>query len=70
MDPTQCYNEMLAALAAADIDTTRNHALSLRAWLDRGGFCPTGHTAEEVRATLADVLRRFPADSLEVDDET
>lgn len=56
MDPIQCYAEMNEAMNDGDGTTAR--ALSLQAWLDRGGFSPPGHSEAEVRAALADVLRR------------
>jgi hypothetical protein len=70
MDPTQCYHEMLDALTAGDFDAARNHALSLREWLDRSGFIPNAYSAEQVNEALTDVLRRSGADSLEENDDT
>ena len=58
MDPTQCYREMNEAMNDGDGPTARERALSLQGWLDRGGFLPPGLTEAEVRAALADVLRR------------
>lgn len=57
MDPTACYREMLASLHDNDLDVAREHALNLKGWLNRGGFCPQGQNLVEVRALLARVLR-------------
>ena len=58
MDPTQCYLEMYEAMRAGDLWTARERALALRDWLDRGGFPPPNYSPTEVRAYLANVLRR------------
>jgi hypothetical protein len=58
MDPTQCYLEMYEAMRAGDLITARERALALRNWLSRGGFSPPNYSADEVRAYVANVLRR------------
>jgi hypothetical protein len=57
MDPTACYREMLASLQDNDVEAAREHALNLRRWLDRGGFCPQGQSRGDVNARLIEVLR-------------
>jgi len=58
MDPTQCYLEMFEAMQDGDFATARERALALRDWLDGGGFYPPNYNPAEVRAYLANVLRR------------
>lgn len=69
MDPTQCYLEMFAAMRDGDFATARERALALRDWLDRGGFSPPNYSPTEVRAYLANVLRRT-AGRADTEDET
>ncbi len=57
MDPTACYREMLASLQDNEVEAAREHALNLKRWLDRGGFCPQGQSLEDVTARLIEVLR-------------
>jgi hypothetical protein len=57
MDPTACYGEMLASLQDNDVEAAREHALNLKRWLDRGGFCPHGQSIVDVYARLAEVLQ-------------
>jgi len=57
MDPTACYREMLASLQDNDVEAAREHALNLKRWLDRGGFCPQGQSLVDVNARLFEVLR-------------
>jgi len=40
-----------------DPAAAREHALNLRDWLSRGGFCPQGHSLAEVNSQLARALR-------------
>ena len=56
MDPTACYREMLASLQDNDVEAAREHALNLKHWLDRGGFCPQGQSIVDVYARLTEVL--------------
>lgn len=58
MDPTGCFLDLYAAMHDEDSDTARELARALRAWLERGGFYPTGFTRAEVDAYIAAVLRR------------
>jgi hypothetical protein len=58
MDPTQCYLEMFEAMQDGDFATARERALALRDWLHGGGFYPPNYSPAEVRANLANVLRR------------
>jgi hypothetical protein len=58
MDPTQCYLEMFEAMQDRDFGTARERAIALRDWLDGGGFYPPNYDPAEVRAYLANVLRR------------
>ena len=57
MDPTACYREMLASLQDNDVEAAREHALNLKRWLDRGGFCPQGQSIVDVHARLTEVLQ-------------
>lgn len=57
MDPTACYREMLASLQDNDVEAAREHARSLKRWLDRGGFCPQGQSIVDVYARLTEVLQ-------------
>jgi hypothetical protein len=57
MDPTACYREMLASLQDNDVEAAREHALNLKRWLDRGGFCPQGQSIVDVYARLTEVLQ-------------
>ena len=56
MDPTTCYQTMIAAKRSGDYATAREYALILRAWLDRGGFYPRGidriKVDEQIRTLL------------------
>jgi len=58
MDPTVCYREMYEAMRDGDLQTARQRALDLKAWLGGNGFYPQHHTKTEVDAYLANVLRR------------
>jgi len=58
MDPTGCFLDMFAAMHDDDRETAREYALSLRDWLNQGGFYPHGFTEAEVIAYLASVLRK------------
>lgn len=58
MDPTQCYLEMFEAMNQSDFDTARERAISLRDWLESGGFYPPNYTEVEVDSYLASVLGR------------
>ncbi len=57
MDPTACYREMLASLQDNDVEAAQEHALNLKRWLDRGGFCPQGQSLVDVNARLFEVVR-------------
>ncbi len=61
MDPTQCFLEMNEAVKNADLETARERALALRAWLDRGGFCPSGVDEAQLRSLLAKVIGQSAA---------
>jgi hypothetical protein len=50
--------EMLDAMRDGDLAVARERALSLRDWLERGGFYPQDLSRETVRSNLADVLRQ------------
>ncbi len=56
MDPTQCYQELLAARAAHDNETASEYAINLRDWLLKGGFPPTGVPLNDVHQAIADTL--------------
>jgi hypothetical protein len=58
MDPTICYQEMLAAYQNEEWETARDRALALKEWLDRGGFHPDDDTKNEVRRRIAEILRQ------------
>jgi len=57
LDPTTCYTEMLTLMRDGDSAAAREHALNLQQWLNRGGFCPQGHSLAEVNSQLARALR-------------
>ena len=61
MEPTTCYRDMLASLQDGDIEAAREHALNLRRWLNRGGFCPQGQNIVAVISQLDRVLRMTAA---------
>ena len=61
MDPTQTYLDMFTAMNDDDLETARELALSLRDWLESGGFYPPDYSEEEVREYLSEVLRRTAA---------
>ena len=65
MDPTACYREMLASLQDNDVEAAREHALNLKHWLDRGGFCPQGQNIVDVYARLTEVLLTAPVARLD-----
>lgn len=48
---------MLTLMRDGDSAAAREHALNLKRWLDRGGFCPQGQSLEDVTARLFEVLR-------------
>ena len=58
MDPNQTFSDLMEAMRTEDHDTARDLALALQNWLAKGGFCPGGHTREEVESYLASVLFR------------
>lgn len=58
MDPTTCCLEMFEAMRDGDFETGRERALSLKAWLENGGFYPLRYAKAEVDAYVANVLRR------------
>jgi hypothetical protein len=57
LDPTTCYAEMLTLMPDGDSAAAREHALNLQHWLNRGGFCPKGHSLAEVKSQLSRALR-------------
>lgn len=57
MDPNACYQEMNEAVQSGDLSTARMRAEDLKHWIDRGGFCPTGTTVDELMTTIAGILR-------------
>ena len=58
MDPNQTFTDLMEAMRAEDHETARDLAFVLQEWLAKGGFCPGGHTREEVESYLASVLFR------------
>jgi len=48
---------MLTLMRDGDSAAAREHALNLQQWLNRGGFCPQGHSLAEVNSQLARALR-------------
>lgn len=58
MDPTTCYLEMFQAMNDGDLQTARERAEALQAWLQKGGFYPPNYSQTEVDGYLANVLRR------------
>jgi len=58
MDPDVTYYEMYLAMSTKDYSGARELAISLRDWLNNGGFWPTKYTQIEVKSYLASVLRR------------
>ena len=58
MDPNQTYLDMFAMMNGGDLEAARELALSLRDWLESGGFYPCDYSEEEVREYLTLVLRR------------
>ena len=58
LDPTQTYLDMFNAMNAGDLAAARQNAVTLRDWLEQGGFYPPGYSKEEINAYLNDVLRR------------
>lgn len=58
MDPTACYLAMFEAMNQGDLESARDHALSLRDWLESGGFYPPNYSQVEVESYLASVLNR------------
>ena len=56
MNPTACYCEILVSLEDGDLEAAREHALNLKRWLDRGGFCPQGQNIVDVNRRLTEVL--------------
>ena len=57
MDPTTCYQSMIAAKKCGDYATAREYALILQAWLDRGGFYPRGIDRTKIDEQLRKLLR-------------
>lgn len=58
MDPTATYLAMYHAMRDGDYTAARLHAMDLRDWFNKGGFYPHTYSEVEVRAYLANVLRR------------
>lgn len=52
MDINAAFRDLLAAIAARDVDAARDLADSVKTWLDRGGFQPAGYSPEQIRETL------------------
>ena len=57
MDPTTCYQTMIAAKRSGDYATAREYALILRAWIDRGGFYPRSIDQDEVDVQIRKLLK-------------
>ena len=56
--PIQTFTDLMEAMRTEDHETARDLAIALQTWLAKGGFCPGGHTREEVGTYLASVLFR------------
>ena len=58
MDPNQTFTDLMEAMRTEEHDTARDLTLAMQDWLAKGGFCPGGHTREEIDSYLASVLFR------------
>ena len=56
MDPTETYRELIFAIKRWDNIEARQHAQTLREWLDKDGFPPRGTPLSEVEFHLNMVL--------------
>lgn len=57
MDPTRCYRDLIADLAAEDYEAALERSLTLARWLRRGGFYPDGFDRREVDEHLQSTIR-------------
>jgi len=62
MDPDATYFAMYEAMRDGELQTARELALALQAWLAHDGFYPQRYSRTEVDAYLAGVLRRTAGD--------
>lgn len=53
MDPTTCYRDLRDALRDRDYALAHELAESLRQWLDKGGFMPSGASPWHVHRSIA-----------------
>lgn len=58
MDPYQTYLDMYDAMKTKDHDAAREHALNLKEWFAKGGYCPYQLTPIAMQAYLSSVLWR------------
>ena len=59
MDPHACYIRLIEALAAGDVDESRNAAEDLATWISKGGDVPLWLQSEVSQAVKWKESREF-----------
>ena len=58
MDPTICHYEMVEAMVDDNLSVAKERAISLKEWLDKGGYPPIGYRRKTIEDYILFVFRK------------